>query len=773
MAERVGRALTILGYTHRAAVDPSATPSYDVLVACDRPSVGAALASTSPEARRPVLALVKASDADAFPFRPGPYRSDAELLRALTPFIAALDDIPAAHPAPAAAVATPVEWEGVTVVLFVGGPPEGAERSLLSLLRETSAAYKVIVAAGNPVVTERLTRTIARNPRAQIALLSGRFGLAEAMNFACRQASGDVVLLSSGVELPERWLTRLSEVAYSRQDVATVSPLSDTGSFAIVPPGQSQTTVDEEVRRRSPKLRPRAPLGEHACLYIRRSALEAVGSFDEFAFPGSCAGAAVYDFCLRATALGFANIVDDALFVSGASTAVHAPDARADATLERLHPLHAAAMRDWRRSDPLGGVRNAIQRNVGGESPPVVLFVHHAGGGGTPQTNADLMRSLDGRYRPLVLRCGLDRWTMQDSDGNTLRTWAFTERWRPRDAADAERAAAFVEALHQAEPAIVHVRSLLAFAPEFLRAAKAANAALVVSFHDFYAVCPTIQLLDQATRYCAGSCTPGPGICKLSTFWFGDSMKDLKHDYVHEWRRRMADGFDVADALVTTSVSARAVVTEHFGATPAPVRVIPHGRDLGRFRRVGRRPGPGVQRVVAFGALGEAKGVRLLAEVLRLNEERGGRFEFHFVGELHGGFKPERWGGLTHGPYARENLPAILDGIAPNYAAVTSIWPETYCHTLTEAWASGLPVFASDIGTLRERLVATPGGWLLDYRDPLAWYDAMCETADAPERWDAAQAAIAAIAPRTVDDMAKDYAELYASLMSAVPETRT
>ncbi|MFC7694914.1 glycosyltransferase [Paeniroseomonas aquatica] len=43
-----------------------------------------------------------------------------------------------------------------------------------------------------------------------------------------------------------------------------------------------------------------------------------------------------------------------------------------------------------------------------------------------------------------------------------------------------------------------------------------------------------------------------------------------------------------------------------------------------------------------------------------------------------------------------------------------SIWPETYCHTLTECWAVGLPVLGTALGAVGERISADGGGWLIE-----------------------------------------------------------
>ena len=54
----------------------------------------------------------------------------------------------------------------------------------------------------------------------------------------------------------------------------------------------------------------------------------------------------------------------------------------------------------------------------------------------------------------------------------------------------------------------------------------------------------------------------------------------------------------------------------------------------------------------------------------------------------------------------------------PHLVGLLSIWPETFSHTLTEAWAAGIPVLASGLGALGERVRAHGGGWVLDNLDP-------------------------------------------------------
>ncbi|MFH7587938.1 transposase [Oceanimonas smirnovii] len=69
---------------------------------------------------------------------------------------------------------------------------------------------------------------------------------------------------------------------------------------------------------------------------------------------------------------------------------------------------------------------------------------------------------------------------------------------------------------------------------------------------------------------------------------------------------------------------------------------------------------------------------------------------------------------IEHGPYHRNGLAERVRAIRPHAGAVFSVWPETWCHTLTEMWAAGLPVLGFDIGAVGDRLRQSNAGWLVN-----------------------------------------------------------
>ncbi len=134
-------------------------------------------------------------------------------------------------------------------------------------------------------------------------------------------APADVVVLNSDVVVGEGWLGGLRDAAYVDSRVATATALTNHGSLASVPnrrpspelpPEWSLDAAAAVVRARSLKLRPRLPTAIGHCVYVRRSALELVGTFDLAFTPGY--GEEV-DFSQRCVRRGLSHVLADDVLV--------------------------------------------------------------------------------------------------------------------------------------------------------------------------------------------------------------------------------------------------------------------------------------------------------------------------------------------------------------------------------------------------------------------------------------------------------------------------
>jgi GT2 family glycosyltransferase/glycosyltransferase involved in cell wall biosynthesis len=132
----------------------------------------------------------------------------------------------------------------------------------------------------------------------------------------------DVVSVNSDCVVPAGWLRSLRDAAYSDSLVATASTLTNHGTIVSVPfRNRPQPILPQEwsfdmaasaIASMSRKLYPHIPTGIGHCLYIRRSALDVVGYFDESFSPGY--GEEV-DFCQRCVLTGLSHVVADNVLV--------------------------------------------------------------------------------------------------------------------------------------------------------------------------------------------------------------------------------------------------------------------------------------------------------------------------------------------------------------------------------------------------------------------------------------------------------------------------
>lgn len=398
-----------------------------------------------------------------------------------------------------------------------------------------------------------------------------------------------------------------------------------------------------------------------------------------------------------------------------------------------------------------------------------VLYVLSVQSGGTPQTNQDLMQSLQGEAECLVLRCS----------GRDLVLYFFhagiyvpiaSHRLEAPIAAQPHTSVEYDQVvagwLQEYAITLVHVRHLVWQGLGVISAAKNLGLPVVCSFHDYYSVCPSLKLLDENLRFCAGRCTRSRGECQPE-LWPAEQFAALKHDEVYAWQQRFAGVLALCDAFVTTTAAARDLILSIFPALDdGRFAVIPHGRDFSELAQLAVAPEPGVTlRVLVPGHIAVAKGARVLQQLAAMAELR--HVEWHVLGSVDGRLEGS-WPAnvVLHGVYRREAFHSHVAEIRPHLGAVFSLWPETWCHTLTELWSAGVPVLGFDIGAVGERLTATEAGWPIS---PLS-AEAVAETltlAARPDEWRRAVERVARWQQEeqvSCSQMAERYLEVYREL---------
>ena len=227
-------------------------------------------------------------------------------------------------------------------------------------------------ATPEPEITRMLDGLAAAN---RITLLRNdmNLGFVRSVNRGMAlHADRDVVLLNSDTEVAGDWLDRIRRCVYAHHDIGTATPFSNNATICSYPfygwtggvPGTlGLAALDRLFATTNAGKSVDLPTGVGSCLFIRRACLDRVGAFDAERF-GRGYGEE-NDFCLRAVAAGWRNVLAGDVFVyheGAVSFAAERAD-RADSAQEALlkvHPDYMQRVRAFIAADSMKSLRESI-----------------------------------------------------------------------------------------------------------------------------------------------------------------------------------------------------------------------------------------------------------------------------------------------------------------------------------------------------------------------------------------------------------------------------
>ncbi|TWA77013.1 GT2 family glycosyltransferase [Azospirillum brasilense] len=573
--------------------------------------------------------------------------------------------------------------------------------------------------------------------------------VADGMELATRlNPDGHVVLLNTDVEVPAGWLERLVRPIERTPSIASTTPFTNAGTICGFPamPEDNAPFLDAPVGEIDAAfaamagLPPvEAPTGVGFCMALNRRALREIGFFDQAAF-GRGYGEEV-DWCRRALRRGFTNVIVPDLYVhhhhggSFPSAEKAALIEASGAVIRERYPEFDAEVQDFIRADPLRPIRAAAAvrilsaRGLPGR-PRTVLLFDHPGKGGAAAFRAKEVARLQGQGHAVLLVRPTVQPVLGMPEGALdieLLHRDTTVRYPANDLGDL---AALVSAL---PPAEVVVSSLVGHADTgkvmaFLRSLRSGGggaAPLRLLHHDYFPVCPSLNLIDAEDRFCGvpalercRTCAPANAHFQWRESSAGPVGPGGAGIDVVAHRRAWQELFDVADRHVVFSRSALAVLRRAFALPDDRVRIIPHLADHVVVTPLpSPAPGP-VMQVAVVGGINVAKGARILERMVRLAEEHRLPIRFELFGNIDRSLRSVHFS--DNGPYEPGQLPRLLAERGCHAVFLPSIWPETYCYVLDEVVGLGLPVGAFDIGAPAERLRCWPNGFIVPQATPEA-----------------------------------------------------
>ncbi len=677
-----------------------------------------------------------------------------------------------------------VRQRGITIIIPIFNAYEDVKKCVDSIIKNMEPWCNVLLINDCSTDSRIESLLLKYSSYANIKVINNiqNVGYVKSINIGIQACETDVVLLNSDTIVTNRWLEKLTIAAYSDENIMTVTPLSNAAGVFSVPKenvnnelleGWHLEDIAKIVENQSVHDFERVPTGNGFCMYVKRAAFEQVGFFDEDSFgKGYCEE---NDFCMRLLSKGYENIICDDTYIFHHHTASFQQEKQEllkknKETLLARYPQYDYLVGNMLKSTKLARIRQNIQQGIkqyeqDGTGKKNVLYVIQYANGGSVKTNEDLMGYVEAQ-----------NWNvfMLNSDCNTLRLYQFVEgtlqllqKWEPSNSwdiktfYDSEWKNIYFNVLYNYHIDIVHIRHLYKHTFDIMDVADWMHIPTVLSFHDFYYICPTTNLINGKGKYCDARCVSRNEHCRISE----PSIKiagNLPEWVENNWRKQVCDVLAKADAFVTTSNYSKELYERIFPFLKGRVKIYEHGRDFAYPREAyGSAPNENEKtRILLAGNIDYNKGAQYISQLLDVDEK--GLLEFHCIGNIPEELKDKV---KYYGKYLRDDFKDYVVKIRPSFVGVFSIWPETYCHIITEAFSCGVPCVVSDIGTLRER--GLKGGCILaDLNNPASAYQQICSVSTN-------QAVYAKLADealkqsiRTVSEMGKDYLNLYDSLVT-------
>ena len=612
----------------------------------------------------------------------------------------------------------------VDVIVPVFRDIDATRRCIESVLSSTSRIPRelIIVDDGSPepAIVEFVRELDARG-QATLVSQPATQGAAAALNRAfALHRDRDKVVLHADAEVSGDWLDRLARHA-SAPGVGVVGTFTNAVGAATypsldrdnaLPRGYTAAALDALFVHANGGESIALPVIHGPCLYFRRDCVAAVGAFDGVLL-GSDYGMEI-DFCLRAGSAGFNHRLACDVFVhhsghaSFGAAKARELGARTQHTLSKLYPSYWDEARALASSQPARSFARRVDLlRLAELRKEILVFVSHPWGGGIRRYMNDLAGLVGERAEVLFV---------EPADDNMVKLY-----W-PRDGESfavyfrlPEDLPLFADVLKSIGVARLHFHHVHRLPRAILDLPAAVGVPFDCTLHDYFAICPQYHLVTEDGRYCGEPDAIGCAACltRRPGQWGLD---------INAWRGAFAQFLRGADRLIAPSNDVAQRIHHYF--PELAINVWPHPEDS-------PPPLKRAVRVVVLGNLTPAKGLHVVAACAEDARQRDLPLTFRVLGSTTEPVPQFPDAPLTIlGQYPDAELLQLLLGERPDVILFPAQVPETYAYTMSVALASGVPIVASALGALPERLIGHPHAVTVPWNATAAeWNRALIEAA--------------------------------------------
>jgi len=537
----------------------------------------------------------------------------------------------------------------------------------------------------------------------------------------------DIILLNADTEVYNDWVDRLVAASTQAERIGSVTPFSNNAEICSYPYFAQDNVMPLEIPyEQLDALASQAneeqfcelPTAVGFCMFISRACLDDVGYFDVETF-GKGYGEE-NDFCLRAIAKGWKHILAGNIFVRhlGGTSFAGEKKKRVMAAMKILnqrYPHYHASVAQFLAQDPARIMRTRLdiaRLDCKSGISNFLMVNHHLGGG----TQRNVIEMIDELWKDSVGAFILEPLPSSGARGlGEMKLSHHLIEHTPNLVFSMEYDRDHIaETLLRLEIAHVHIHHVIGYEHRILDFLTELTHELElrydVTIHDYYSICPRINLVNGNSSYCGE-----PSITEC------ERCIETNHSHagalpVWQWRLQFSRFLGAARMVICPSGDVLERMQRYYPNAPLTLRW--HAESFDQHDTC-TMPVVAPQQdlvIAAIGAISDIKGSHVLVALAKDATKRKLPIRFVIIGhsshhEINAGLDRI----TVTGAYKEEEIGTLLHTHQPHLAFIPSVWPETYCYTLSIAWRYGILPLAFDIGAPAERIHACGRGFVIPF----------------------------------------------------------
>ena len=562
---------------------------------------------------------------------------------------------------------------------------------------------------------------------------SENLGFVKSVNKALKLTENHVALVNSDVELPEQWLERLMYPIIMQEKVASSTPFTNCGTICSFP----RFAVDNEIFEGMPLahidkvfqlIKPRyaeMPTGVGFCMGMNKEALRKVGFLDEESF--SKGYGEENDWCQRAIEAGYKNVHVENLYVyhkhggSFLSEEKKKLLKRNGKILLNKHPNYNKDVAEYCEKDINKDIREYILLKLllsMDDTKVNLAFNHNLGGGATSYLEKRKREDLEFGSNLLVVKydVNISKYRLEYEKKGYKIEYSFEEI----EVLESIITDLKVNSIYVNE--LVTYPNIYDLLDEILKCKKQYKLQVIYLLHDFYSLCPGVNLIDFNGKYCD---LPEGKKCE-NCAKNNQTMQYLESQSMKTWRENWGMFLSQCTQIIVFSKNSEDILKKVYNDLENIV-LIPH--KVSYIEKLERRNKiTSTLNIGLLGVLSKHKGLDIVKEMLQIIENRKLNINIVLIGSSQEEIHNSHF--IEVGEYTFDMLPKLILKNDIDIFMISSVWPETFSFTTEEIMQLQYPIASFNLGAPAERIRKYDKGLVIDKINAQAAIDQIVNFAD-------------------------------------------